>query len=96
MKVLFLLILIVLLLSILAIPLQAGIQAGNDAPGLNDVQTWIAAGRSKSENKAYQLTSINWRVSGVSAGNDYSLSSPQAPADSSAGCCCTFLPFMCK
>jgi len=96
MKVRFLLILIVLLLFILAIPLQASIQAGHDEPDLNNAPFWFVEGRSKSQNKTYQLTSINWQVSEISAGNDYTLISPQAPAESSAGCCCTYLPCVFK
>ena len=92
MKVPLLLILIVLLLFILAIPLQTSIQAGEDEPDLNNDTFWFVAGRSKSQNKTIQLTSINWRVSGISFGNDYTLTSPQAPSESSGGCSCTYLP----
>ena len=96
MKVRFLLILIVLLLFSLAIPLQSSIQAGDDEPDLNNVPFWFVAGSSKSQNESYQLTSINWQVLGISAGNDYTLTSPLAPAESSAGCCCTYLPCVFK
>jgi len=96
MKVRFLLFLIVLVLFILVLPQQTNIRAVDDKPDLNNVPFWFVAGRSKSQNKTYQLTSINWRVSGISAGNDYTLTSPQAPADSSNGCCCTYLPCVFK
>jgi len=96
MKVRLLLILIVLLLFSLAIPLQTSIGAGDDEPDLNNVPFWFVVGRSKSQNKTYQLTSINWQVAGISAGNDYTLTSPLAPAESSAGCCCTYLPCVFK
>ena len=96
MKVRFLLILIVLLLFILTIPLQTSIQAEDDKIELYNAEFWFEGGRSVSENKSYQLNSINWRVSGTSAGNDYTLTSPQAPAESSAGCCCTYLPCVFK
>ena len=77
MKVRFLLILIVLLLFVLAIPQQTSFQAGDDEPDLNNVPFWFVEGRSKSQNKTYQLTSINWQVVGISAGNNYTLTSPQ-------------------
>jgi len=96
MKIRFLLIMIVLLLFILAIPLQTSMQAGEEEPDLNNVPFWLVEGRSKSQNSLYQLTSINWQASGISAGNDYTLTSPQAPADSSNGCCCTYLPCVFK
>ena len=96
MKVRFLLVLIVLLLFILVLPQQTNIRAVDDKPDLNNVPFWFVVGRSKSQNKTYQLTSINWRVSGVSFGNDYTLTRPPAPAESSAGCCCTYLPCVFK
>jgi hypothetical protein len=96
MKVRFLLVLIVLLLFILVLPLQTSIQAGEDEPDLNNVTFWFVVGRSKSQNRSYQLTSINWQASGISAGNDYTLTSPQGPSESSGGCCCTYLPCVFK
>ena len=92
MKVHFLLILIVLVLFILVLPLQTSIQAGDDEPDLNNGTFWFVVGRSKSQNKAYQLTSISWQVTGISADNDYTLTSPQSLSESSTGCCCTYLP----
>jgi hypothetical protein len=96
MKVLLLLILLFLVLFILAIPLQISIQAGDDEPDLNNVPFWFGVGRSKSHNKTYQFTSLNWQVAGNSTGNDYNLTSPQGPSESSEGCCCTYLPCVFK
>ena len=96
MKVRFLLIIIIILLFILAIPLQTSFQAGDDETKLYNAKFWFEGGRSVSKNKSYQLTSINWQVSGVSASDAYTLTSPQAPAESSAGCCCTYLPCVFK
>ena len=96
MKIHFLLILSVLLLFILAIPLQSNILAEESEPGTKSVNIMLITGRSESQNKSYQLTGFNWQVLGISSGGTYILTSPNTSLDSSDGCCCSYLPCVFK
>ena len=82
----------VLLLIILALPLQASIQAGDYGAELEGEVFWLVSGKSESPDGRYQLTGVNGQDVGFLSGGGYILTSPDTSLDSSAGCCCTYLP----
>jgi len=91
-----LLILIIFLLFIFALPLKAIMPTAlADSDGNQDT-IWLVTKSAASKDGTYHLSGVNWRVSGDSAGGAYMLVSPQAPSDSSNGCCCTYFPCVFK
>lgn len=45
---------------------------------------------------AYWLSGLAWQISGSADSEEYRLADPAAPAGSGSGCCCTYLPSVCR
>jgi hypothetical protein len=48
--------------------------------------------RESISGGGYQLTSLEWRITGSLSGGDYQLSGQAVPSLRGSGCCCVYLP----
>jgi hypothetical protein len=69
---------------------------GSAALAWSDVRAPIAASNVQATTQTYHLTSQTWQVSGTASGDGFQLVSVTAPALNGSGCCCTYLPFICR
>jgi hypothetical protein len=53
---------------------------------------WVLSGSAASNDGVFQISTLTWKVEGVSLGGEYRLENLSTPLLTGSGCCCTYLP----